>query len=46
MSGVSVAHAGSVLTGLEDEDLLRRGREVKIGRGFFYVPAPSTDGRT
>lgn len=36
---VVVPYAGTVLSGLEDEGLLARGRGTKLGRGFFYVPA-------
>lgn len=36
---ITVPYAGTVLSGLEDEGLLGRGRETKLGRGFYYVPA-------
>lgn len=42
MLGVSVVHAGTLLTNLEEEGLLAPGRERKAGRGFFYVPADPT----
>jgi ATP-dependent DNA helicase RecG len=42
MTGVSVPYAGTLLSALEEDGLLRPGRENKLGRGFFYVPV--TDG--
>jgi ATP-dependent DNA helicase RecG len=39
MTGLSVPYVGLLLTSLEEEGLLSPGRENKLGRGFFYVPA-------
>lgn len=39
MAGISIPYAGTVLTSLEEEGLLRPGRENKLGRGFYYLPA-------
>lgn len=39
MAGISIPYAGTVLTGLEEEGLLRPGRKNKLGRGFYYLPA-------
>lgn len=36
---ITVPYAGTVLSGLETEGLLARGRQTKLGRGFYYVPA-------
>jgi len=38
MVGVSLPSAGALLTDLETEGLLARGRERKLGRGFYYIP--------
>lgn len=34
-----IPYSGTVLTSLEEEGILRPGRENKLGRGFYYVPA-------
>ncbi|MGH3247165.1 MAG: ATP-binding protein [Trebonia sp.] len=39
LTGLSVPYAGTVLTSLEEEGILKPGRESKLGRGFYYVPA-------
>lgn len=39
LTGLSIPYAGTVLTSLEEEGILRPGRENKLGRGFYYVPA-------
>lgn len=39
LTGLSIPYAGTVLTNLEEEGVLRPGRENKLGRGFYYVPA-------
>lgn len=39
LTGLSIPYAGSVLTSMEEEGILKPGRESKIGRGFYYVPA-------
>jgi hypothetical protein len=36
---LSSPYAGTVLTSREEEGILRPGRENKLGRGFYYVPA-------
>ncbi len=38
LTQLSVVRAGQILTELEDRGDLARGKEVKLGRGFFYVP--------
>lgn len=40
LTGLSVPYAGALLTALEEDGLLARGRASKLGRGFFYVPTP------
>jgi hypothetical protein len=39
LTGLSVPYAGSVLTSLEEEGVLKPGRDNKAGRGFYYIPA-------
>jgi len=39
LTGLSIPYAGKVLTSLEEEGILKPGREGKAGRGFYYVPA-------
>lgn len=39
LTKLSVPYAGTLLTGLAEEGSLRAGREQRMGRGFFYVPA-------
>lgn len=39
--GLSVPSSGSILATLEEQGLLVRGREQKLGRGFYYVPTPA-----
>lgn len=39
MTGVSVPYAGTLLTALEEDGFLDRGRANRRGRGFYYVPA-------
>lgn len=39
ITGLSTTHVGTLLTSLEEEGLLRPGREHRRGRGFYYVPA-------
>jgi len=39
LAGVSVPYAGTLLTSMADEGVLKPGRESKTGRGFYYVPA-------
>jgi ATP-dependent DNA helicase RecG len=43
LAGVSVTSAGALLTRLEDEGLIRPGRENRRGRGFSYLPVSSAD---
>lgn len=39
LTGLSVPYVGSLLSGMESDGILRPGRESRMGRGFFYVPA-------
>jgi ATP-dependent DNA helicase RecG len=39
LTGLSIPYVGTVLSGLEEEGVLRPSRENKLGRGFYYVPA-------
>lgn len=39
LTGLSIPYAGTMLTNLADEGILKPGRERKTGRGFYYVPA-------
>lgn len=39
LTGLSVPSAGALLTSLESDGLLAPGRQPKLGRGFFYIPA-------
>lgn len=39
LTGVGIVYAGTLLTSLEEDGVLKPGRESKIGRGFYYVPA-------
>jgi ATP-dependent DNA helicase RecG len=39
LTGLSIPYVGTVLSGLEEEGILRPSRENKLGRGFYYVPA-------
>ncbi|MGH3278328.1 MAG: ATP-binding protein [Trebonia sp.] len=39
LTGLSIPYAGTMLTSLADEGILKPGRERKTGRGFYYVPA-------
>ena len=38
--GIAVNAAGELLKALEEHGQLAPGRATKLGRGFFYVPAP------
>jgi len=39
LTGVSIPYAGTLLTNMADEGILKPGRESRTGRGFYYVPA-------
>ena len=39
LTGLSIPYAGKVLTNLEEEGVLKPGRQGKAGRGFYYLPA-------
>lgn len=39
LAGLSVVRSGQLLTALEERGELAPGKEVKLGRGFFYTPA-------
>jgi ATP-dependent DNA helicase RecG len=39
LTGLSIPYAGKVLTTLEEEGILKPGREGKVGRGFYYIPS-------
>ncbi len=39
LTGLSVPYAGKVLTSLEEEGILKPGREGRTGRGFYYIPS-------
>lgn len=38
MAGIAVNYAGKLLMALEGEGRLEPGREIRMGRGFFYRP--------
>lgn len=38
LTGLSVVRSGQILTELEERGDLAPGKEVKLGRGFFYTP--------
>ncbi len=39
ITGLSITHVGTLLVSLEEEGVLRPGRENRRGRGFYYVAA-------
>lgn len=39
LTGLSVVRSGQILTELQERGELLAGKEVKAGRGFFYIPA-------
>jgi hypothetical protein len=41
--GISVNLAGELLKALEEQGLLVAGRQIRPGRGFFYMPAWTDD---
>jgi ATP-dependent DNA helicase RecG len=41
LTGLSLVRSGQILTELEQQGELAPGKEVKLGRGFFYTPADS-----
>ena len=38
LTGVSKTYAGTLLLNMEKNGTIKRGRENRMGRGFFYVP--------
>jgi ATP-dependent DNA helicase RecG len=42
LAGISVTHAGTLLSRMAEDGLLKPGREKRRGRGFFYAPAEAS----